>query len=302
MGLLAGIAGSVLSAGLGSLASNLVNSIFGGGSQSQSVGQNQSSSYGYSNGGSQSQNYGYSQSNDDVNYTSAALANQISQANMASQGNYNFKSMLTSMGYNTLGAIAQGVYNGISQRAAMNYNSAEATANRQWQTEMSNTAYQRSVKDLQAAGLNPIMAALNGGASTPSGSYGTAYGTTISAPSSSAASISALPGQMQSASYRSENSSSASSWNNAENWAQSSGYQLGESVMNYYANPGQSAQRAKETADNIIGAGKTLGEKIKEGAEKAKSSYKTPAQRMQANTNYLHGKGYSSGSGAGRGK
>ena len=56
-----------------------------------------------------------------------------------------------------------------------------AKENRQWQERMSNTAYQRSMKDMRLAGLNPMLAYSQGGATTPPGAMSTVDDPTASA-------------------------------------------------------------------------------------------------------------------------
>lgn len=65
----------------------------------------------------------------------------------------------------------------VQNAKAMEFNASEAAKNRDWQAMMSNTAHQREMKDLMAAGLNPVLSAMNGnGAAVTSGA--TAQGVT----------------------------------------------------------------------------------------------------------------------------
>lgn len=196
-----------------SLLGNGLSSMFGQKSENQSQGSNMSAS----EGGGQSTSASEGGTNDKQIMDYLNRYYQWQGGQNAFQSKTNRQNMLMQMGYNTLGAIQQGIYNHIEQNAAMSYNSAEALANRNFQERMSNTAYQRAVEDMRKAGLNPILAYAQGGASTPGGSGATITGASMGMPASSALGVSALSGNVPNSYFN--RSESKSQW-----------YQLAEAV------------------------------------------------------------------------
>lgn len=106
------------------------------------------------------------------------------------------------------GAAISGGLGFLGQSSANSSNLSIANANNQlsremakeqmdFQERMSNTSYQRAVKDMAASGLNPMLAYSQGGASTPSGAMGAVQQVTMQNPMRSAAeAVSQIPGNI----------------------------------------------------------------------------------------------------------
>lgn len=71
---------------------------------------------------------------------------------------------------NISGTTANNMFTASEAEKARAFNSAEAQKQRDFEMYMSNTAYQRGVSDMKAAGINPMVSAGAAQASTPQGS------------------------------------------------------------------------------------------------------------------------------------
>lgn len=99
---------------------------------------------------------------------------------------------------NTFGGLLQNANSWLSLTSARDYNAKQAAESRAWTREMRRTAYQDTVEDLKAAGLNPILAASRGAtsgetgasASTTAGNFSSL--TSAAVPSAHAASAQAM--------------------------------------------------------------------------------------------------------------
>lgn len=153
-------------------------------------------------------------------------------------------------------------------QAAADFNADQARIQREWAEHMANTQYQRAVKDMRAAGLNPILAVSNGitgagvtsGANAVMGNPATFMGNSIAEQNSASTSSG-------------EGGSSESSWMNSESGL-ATGLELAvnkmqgiisaihssqwvedatEAVKNWYNNTGKDV---KKDFDNTVGTAK----------------------------------------------
>ena len=97
---------------------------------------------------------------------------QASQGSAQTANNLQTGMWTMAQGMNAFSNMLTNVGNLWSQTSARGYNRAEAEAQREWTRMMRQTAYQDTMKDMKAAGLNPILAASRG--ATESGSGATA--------------------------------------------------------------------------------------------------------------------------------
>lgn len=189
--------------------------------------------------------------------------------NQGSVNNANILSFLSS--------ILSNAMNAGSQASAKKYNTAEAAAERAFAKEMRGTAYQDTVKDMIAAGINPILAANNGATATPSGASASIGTQHYNQQSAQAAAVSAMYEYGNNTAELAnrylelaKKSTSAKQYHSAKSFeeaASSLAQSSAKQVSNY-------SYAANNLLDKLEDAGEKASEKIKGAGRKAVSAFK----------------------------
>lgn len=131
--------------------------------------------------------FGLSESNDEAKDI-MRRQNQFAsnEANYARQ--YGTDAMKMSMDYNTMMSNHAFNQNTLFMNAEQAFNAQQVKDQRKWLEDMRSTQYTTAIGDMKNAGINPMLAYLQGGAGTPSSSAAS-----VSAPRAGAASI-GMPG------------------------------------------------------------------------------------------------------------
>lgn len=198
----------------------------------------------------------------------------------------NQSSVNTANALQMISGLLSNLANAGSQASAKKYNSAEAAAERAFQKEMRGTAYQDTVKDMIAAGINPILAATNGATSAPSGASASIGSQRYNQQSAQAASVSAMYEYGNNTAELADKylqlakqATSAKQFKNAKSWEQAAS----ELATSSAKQAQQYTYAASKLGAGLAGAGKAAqkaAEKAGKAAKDTAGNFKKYNQRV----------------------